>query len=94
MYTYIHNYINQVEVDEMGINCRTNGEKNAYKILVGKPEGKRQLGRSSRTWEDTIQMDVREIGWSGMDWVDLAQDMDQWSAVVNLVMNLSGSLEC
>jgi hypothetical protein len=55
---------------------------------VGKPEGKRPLGRLKRTWEDNIRMDLREIGWGGMDWIDLAQDSDQWRALVNTVMNL------
>jgi hypothetical protein len=68
------------------------GEKrNAYRILVGKPEGKRPLGRPRRRWEDNIKMDLREIGWGGMDWIELAEDMDQWRAVVNTVMKfLSG----
>jgi hypothetical protein len=70
----------------MGGACRTNGEKNAYRILVGKPEGKRPLERP--TWEDNIKMDLREIGWGGMDWIDLAQDRDQWRALVNTVMKL------
>jgi hypothetical protein len=65
------------------------GEKrNAYRILVGKPEGKRPLGRPRRRWEDSIRMDLREIGWGGMDWIELAQDRDQWRALVNTVMNL------
>jgi hypothetical protein len=65
------------------------GEKrNAYRILVDKPEGKRPLGRLTRRWEDNIKMDLREIGWGGMDWIDLAQDSDQWRALVNTVMNL------
>jgi hypothetical protein len=73
----------------MGRECSTNGEKrNAYKISVGKPEGKRPLGRHRRRWENNIRMDLREIGWGGMDWIDLAQDRDQWRALVNTVMNL------
>jgi hypothetical protein len=64
------------------------GEKrDAYRILKGKPEGKRPLGRPRRRWEDNNRMDVREIGWGGMDWIDLAQDRDQWRALVNTVMN-------
>jgi hypothetical protein len=55
---------------------------------VGKPEGKRPLGRPRRAWVDNIEMDLREIGWDGMDWTDLAQDRDQWRALVNTVMNL------
>jgi hypothetical protein len=64
------------------------GEKsNAYRILVGKPEGKRPLGRPRRRCEDNI-MDLGGIGWGGMEWIDLAQDRDQWRALVNTVMNL------
>jgi hypothetical protein len=65
------------------------GEKrNAYKILVGKPEGKRPLGRPRRWCVNNIKMDLREIGWDGMVWIDLAHDRDQWRALVNAVMNL------
>jgi hypothetical protein len=60
----------------------------AYMILVGKPEGKRPLGRPRRRWMDNIKMDLREIGRGGMDWIDLAQVRDQWRALVNTVMNL------
>jgi hypothetical protein len=63
------------------------GEKrNAYRILVGNPEGKRPLGR--RRWVDNIKMDLREIGWDSGDWIDLTQDRDQWRALVRAVMNL------
>jgi hypothetical protein len=63
------------------------GEKrNTYRILVGKPEGKRPLQRTRRRFVDNIKMDLREIGWDGMDWIDLVQDMDQWRAPVNTVM--------
>jgi hypothetical protein len=73
----------------MGGACSTHGEKrNAYRILVGKPEGKRPVGRPRRRWENNIIMDLREIGWGGMDWIDLAQDRKQWRALVNTVMNL------
>jgi hypothetical protein len=65
------------------------GEKrNAYRILVGKPDGKRPLGRRRRGWVDKIKMDLRVIGWDGMDWIDLAQNRDQWRALVNTVMNV------
>jgi hypothetical protein len=65
------------------------GEKrNAYRILVGKPEGKRPLGRPRRRWVNYIKIDLRKIGWDGVGWVDLAQDGDQWRALVNMVMNL------
>jgi hypothetical protein len=61
--------------------------RNVYNILVGKPEGKRPLGRLRRRWEDNNRMDLREIGWEGVDWMHLAHDRDQWRAVVNTVMN-------
>jgi hypothetical protein len=62
---------------------------NAYRILVGKLEGKRPLGRPRRSWVDNIKMDLREVGWDGSrDWIDLAQDKDWWMAHVNTVMNL------
>jgi hypothetical protein len=65
------------------------GEKrNTYRISVGKPEGKRPLGRPRRRWVDSIKMDLREIGWDGMDWIELAQNRDRWRALVNTVMNL------
>jgi hypothetical protein len=65
------------------------GEKiNAYRILVGKPEGKRPLGRPRRRWAGNITMDIRDIGWDGIDLIDLAQDMDKWRALVNTLMNL------
>jgi hypothetical protein len=55
---------------------------------MGKPEGKRPLGRPRRRWVDNIKIDLREIRWNGMYWIDLAQDRDKWRAVVNTVMNL------
>jgi hypothetical protein len=65
------------------------GEKrNAYRILVINPEGKRPLGRQRRRWVDNIKMNLREIGWDGMDWIDLVQNRDKWRALVNAVMNL------
>jgi hypothetical protein len=73
----------------MGGACSTNGEKrNAYRILVGKPEGKRPLGRPRRRWVDNIRMDLGEVGWGDVDWIDLAQDRNRWRAVVNSVLNL------
>jgi hypothetical protein len=59
-----------------------------YKVLVGKPKGKRPLGRPRRRWENGIRMDLREIGLGGVDWIRLAQDRDRWQAVVSAVMNL------
>jgi hypothetical protein len=61
---------------------------NSYRILVGKPEEKRPLGRPRRRWMDNIKIDLREIVWDDVDWIDLAQDRDQWRALVNTVMNL------
>jgi hypothetical protein len=63
-------------------------KNNAYRIFVGKPEGKRPLERPRRRWEDNIYMDLSEIGWGVMDWIDLAQDRDQRRALVNTVINL------
>jgi len=59
-----------------------------YRVLVGKPEGKRPLGRPRSRWEDNIKMDLQEGGKGGMDWIDLAQDMDRWRVLVNAVKNL------
>jgi hypothetical protein len=63
-------------------------ERKVYKVLVGKPEGKRPLGRPRCRWEDGIGMDLREIGLGDMHWIRLAQDRDRWRAVVSAVMNL------
>ena len=62
--------------------------RGVYRVLVGKPERKRPLGRPRRRWEDNIKMDVQELGFGGMDWNELAQDRDRWRALVNDVMNL------
>jgi hypothetical protein len=65
------------------------GEKrNAYRISVGNPKGKRPLGRPRRMWVDNIKMDLSEIGWDGTDWIDLTKDRGQWRALVNTVMIL------
>jgi hypothetical protein len=63
-------------------------KRNAYRVLVGKPEGKRPLGRLKRRWVNNIKIDLRNIGWGDMDWIDLAQDRDQWRALLNKVMKL------
>jgi hypothetical protein len=63
-------------------------KRNGCMILEGKPEGKRPRGRPRRKWVDNIKMDLREIEWDGMDWIDLGRDRDQWRALVNTVMNL------
>jgi hypothetical protein len=62
--------------------------RNAYRILVGNPEGKRPRGRPRHRWLDNIEIDLRETGWDGGDWIDLAQDRDEWRALVRAVMNL------
>jgi hypothetical protein len=62
--------------------------RNAYRILVGNPEGRRTLRRPRHRWVDNIKMDLREIGWDGIDWIELAQDRDQWRALVNMMFNL------
>ena len=62
--------------------------RGVYSVLVGKPEGKRPLGRPRRRWEDNIKMELQEVGLWGMDWIELAQDRDRWWAFVNAVMNL------
>jgi hypothetical protein len=67
---------------------RMAAKRNAYRILVGKPEGKRPLGRPKRIWIDDIKIDLKEIGWGGMELIDLVQDRDQWGPFVNAVMNL------
>jgi hypothetical protein len=68
--------------------ARMGTTRNAYRKLVGKSEGKRPLGRPRHRWVDNIKMDLREIGWNGVDWIELAQDRDQWRALVNTVINL------
>jgi len=64
------------------------GEDNVYRVLVGKPEGKRPLGRRRHRWEDNIKIDLQEVGCGGKDWIKLAQDRDRWWALVTVVMNL------
>jgi hypothetical protein len=68
--------------------ARMGAKRNAYRILVGKPERKRPLRSPRRRSVSNIKMDLREIEWDGMDWIDLAQDRDQWRDLVNMVMNL------
>jgi hypothetical protein len=62
--------------------------RGVYRVLVGKPEGKKPVVRPRRRWEDNIKMDLQEVGCGGMDWIGLAQDRDRWRALVNVVMNL------
>jgi hypothetical protein len=68
--------------------------RGVYRVLVGKPEGKRPLGRPRRRWEDNIQMEIREVGCGVMDCIELAQDRERWRALVNEIMNLWVSKKC
>jgi len=63
-------------------------KRGVYRVLMGKPEGKRPLGRPRRRWEDNIKMDLQEVGFGGMDWIEVAQDRDRWRAFLTVVMNL------
>jgi hypothetical protein len=71
-----------------GYVARLEEKRNAYMVLVRKSEGRRPLRRPRRRWVDNIKIDLREIGWDGVDWVNLTQDRDQWRALVNTVLNL------
>jgi hypothetical protein len=68
--------------------ARMGENRNAYRLLVGKPEGKRPLGRPRRRWVDNIKMDLGEMQWGDVDWIGLAKDRNRWKALVNLVLNL------
>ena len=68
--------------------ARVDERRGVYRVLVGKPEGKRPLGRSRRRWEDNIKINLQEVGCGDMDWIELAQDRDRWRAFVNVVMNI------
>jgi hypothetical protein len=72
----------------MGHVARIGEKRNAYRLLVGKQEGRRPLGRPRRRWLDNIKMDLVEVGWDDADWIGLAQDGDRWRALVNSVLNL------
>jgi hypothetical protein len=71
-----------------GYVARMGEERKVYKVWVGKPEGRRPLGRPRRRWEYGVRMDLREIGLVGVDWIRLARDRERWRAVVSAVMNL------
>jgi hypothetical protein len=75
--------------NEMGGTCGTyGGEERCIQGWVGKPEVERPLGRPGCSWEDNIKIDLKEIGWQCVDWIDLAQDRDKWRALMNAVMHL------
>jgi hypothetical protein len=89
--THYPDIIRQVKSRRMrwaGHVARMGEERKLYKVLVGRPEGKRPLGRPRRRWEDGIRMDLREIGLGGVDWIRLAQDRDRWRAVVSLPLEI------
>ena len=71
-----------------GARSAYGGSRGVYRVLVGKPEVKRPLGRPRRRWKVDIKMDIQEVGCGGMDWVEVAQDRDRWLALVSTVMNL------
>jgi hypothetical protein len=85
---YIIMQIKSREMRWAGHVTRMGEETKMCKVFMGEPKGKRPLGRRKRRWDDGIRMDLREMGWGGMDWMRLAQDRDRWRAVVNAVMNL------
>jgi hypothetical protein len=87
MYILVIRVIKSRRMRWAGHAARMGERRNAYRILVGKPEGKRPLGRPRRRWVDNIKMDLVEVGWDGGDWIGLAQDRDRWRAYVNAVMN-------
>ena len=84
----IPNYIKSRRLRWAGHVARMEQTRNAYRVLMGKPEGKRPLRRPRRRWEDNIRMDLREVGCDLGDWIDLVEDMVQWRAYVRAVMNL------
>jgi len=81
-------FSNEVCSTFTAMSSRTLLYDRVYRVLVGKPEGRRLLGRPSRRWEDNIKMDLQEVGCVGMDWIDLTQDRDRWLPLGNAVMNL------
>jgi hypothetical protein len=80
--------LKDAEYRKSGHVARVGERRGAYRALVEKPEGRRPLGRPRRRWEDNIKIDLLEVGWRGMDWINLTQDKDRWRTLVNAVMNL------
>jgi hypothetical protein len=78
----------KIKKNDMGVACGAGDERGVYRVLVGKPGGKRPLGGPRRRWEDNIRMHLQEVGCGVMYWIGLAQDRDRWRASVNAVMNL------
>ena len=79
----------KIEKNEMaGHVARVGERRDVYRVLMGKPEGKRPLGRPSRRWEDNIMMYLQEVVWRDMDWIDVAQGRDRWRVLLNAVMNI------
>ena len=79
----------KIEENEMGGACSACGEeRDVYRVLMGKSEGKRPLGKLRRRWEDNIKMYLQEVGCGGMDWIELFRDKDRWWTLWNVVMNL------
>jgi hypothetical protein len=82
---------NEKEIEQeliMENNSKDGEERGVYRVLIGRPEGRRPLGRSRHRWEDNIKMDLREIGINGVNWIQLVQDRVQWWTCVNMAMNL------
>jgi hypothetical protein len=86
--TYNYRMIKSRRMRWEGYAAAMREKRNTYMMLVGKPEGKRPLTRLRRRWVGNTKMDLREIGWDGMDWIGLAQNRDRWRALVNTAMNL------
>jgi hypothetical protein len=89
---YVHRYIIIRKIKSRRMKwawlvARLVEKRNAHRILVGNPEGNRRLGRPRYRWVDNIKMGLTDIGWGGVDWIYLAQDMDKWRALVSKVMN-------